>query len=113
MVVERGYMDHNDENEIFYSDKEEEFEKENNPVRLEFNNVKASCNKVECLINMMLTALKNDFDETDKDDIIDYIELVLEQLQYHDETLDKFFNSLDIPYTKTKLIGLSYYQKKE
>lgn len=102
-----------DDNEIFYSDKEEELEKENNPVRLEFNKVKASCNKVECLINMMLTALKNDFDETDKDDITDYIELVLEQLQYHDETLDKFFNSLDIPYTKTKLIGLSYYQKKE
>lgn len=104
-------MSDNDVSELFLYDKEEE--KENNPLRIEFNKVKASCNKIECLINMMLTVLKNEFDETDKDDIIEYIELVLEQLQSHNETLDKFFKSLDIPNAKAKLIGLNYYKRND
>lgn len=102
-----------DENEIVLIDREEELEKETNPIRLKFEKVKQSCNKVQCLINMMLTALNNEFDETEIDDIIDYTCLIIEQLENHKKELDKFFNDLEIPQSKTKLIGLSYHKFKD
>lgn len=115
MVVKGDKMfdDENEGNEIILTDDEEELEKENNPIRLEFDKVKGSCKKIVCLLNIMLTALNNDFDETDTEDIIDYINLISEHVENHQNMLDRFFKSLDIPQGKAKLIGLKYYIRKE
>ncbi len=86
----------------------EELEKENNPIRQEFNKVKHSLTKVNCLINMLFTALNNEFDTIETDDIINYITLISEHLEEHEKILNKFFNKLNIPDKPAKLIGLRY-----
>lgn len=103
------YDDENDTEEIIYqTDKDEELAKENNPIRQEFKKVKQSLTKVNCLVNMLFTALNNEFDKTDTEDIINYITLISEHLEEHEKILNKFFNELSIPDKPAKLIGLRY-----
>ena len=105
--------DENEEYVIYKTDREEELEKENNPYYQEFLKVKNSCKNIDCLINIILTALNNDFDELDTDYLINYIELIREHLNNHRTQLDNFYSILDFPKSKTKLISLSTYIKPE
>lgn len=107
------YDDENEEDIIYKTDKDEELQKENNPYYQEFLKVLGSFDNINCLINVAISALNNEFEEVDKDDMIIYTELISEHLQNHKKILKEFFENLDLPNGKAKLFSLSTYIRPE
>lgn len=90
-----------------------ELEKENNPIRQQFREIKEQCEGMNCLITMLLTALDNDFNIPKTTEIIDYLEILKNHLKRHDKSLDEFFEQLQLPESKAKLISLSYHKFRD
>ena len=86
----------------------EKLEKENNPIRRKFKEIKNECDNMECLINMLLTALDNDFNTPNLPEIIEYIKILKIFLNNHEKSLDEFLEQIKLPNEKAKLISLSY-----
>lgn len=94
-----------------YEEKQQELEnieKENNPIRRKFKEIKVECDNMECLINMLLTALDNDFNIPEPQEITEYLEILKNHLIKHTNSLDEFFEQIKLPNEKAKLISLSY-----
>lgn len=91
----------------------EELEKEKNPIRQKFRKIKEQCVDMKCLITMLLTALDNDFNIPKIEEIIDYLEILKNHLNNHDKSLDEFFEQLQLPEGKAKLISLSYHKFRD
>lgn len=103
----------------FITDKEEEKQKEleeqareNSPIRKKFREIKNSVGDMECLIDMLLTALDNDFNVPKTEEVVSYLEILKKHLSNHNLMLDEFLNQLQLPDEKAKLISLSYVKFK-
>lgn len=103
------------DNEEIKTDKYEEkrqelenLEKENNPIRRKLKKIKKECDSMECLINMLLTALDNDFNIPEPQEITEYLKILKNHLNEHANSLDEFFEQIKLPDEKAKLISLSY-----
>ena len=96
------------DDEIYITDKEEEKQKEleeqereNSPVRKKFREIKNSVSDMECLIDMLLTALDNDFNVPETQEVVSYVEILKKHLKNHDLMLDEFLDQLKL-LTKTQ-----------
>ena len=108
------------DDEEFITDKEEEKQKEleeqkkeNSPIRKKFKEIKNSVDDMECMIDMLLTALDNDFNVPKTEEVVSYLEILKKHLENHDLMLDEFFNELKLPDGNAKLLRLSYVKFRD
>ena len=68
---------------------------------------------MECLIDMLLTALDNDFNVPKTEEVVSYVEILKKHLENHYILLDEFLNQLNTPDKNTKLLKLSCVKNRD
>ena len=78
-------------------------EKENSIFRQKFQKIKNNLSNLESLINMLLSALDNEFNPPDIDEIYNYIFILKNHVEEQYKLLDEFMKDLKLPDEKAQL----------
>lgn len=64
-------------------------EKENNPIKIEFENIITNYNQIEYLLIILSKAVKNEFEQPTMDEIDEYLAILIKHFENHKNLLDK------------------------
>ena len=81
-----------------------------NPIKEKFHEIYENFLETESLINMLLTALDNEFGPPAMKDIQNYASVIKKHVEKHGIMLDEFMKKLSCPEGQTKLTVLRTYK---
>lgn len=96
-----------DEDGIVVTDREEEIAKENNPILKKYNETVDDNDDNICLVEVLLTALDNEFDKLHEDTIIRYLFILKKHLKNHNKSLEELIREINLP-DNSKLIHIAF-----
>ena len=81
-----------------------------NPIKKNFHEIYENFLETESLINMLLTALDNEFEPPEMKDIQNYASVIKKHIVKHGIMLDEFLKIFSLPDEQAKLTVLRTYK---
>lgn len=95
-----------DSETIYYDDESKD--KQINPIKEKFEKIKYDISELDCMLEILLTALDNEFEQPTIKNMETYLFLFKNLLQEHRINLDKFYKDLSIPDKSANVLSLKY-----